>query len=218
MSNKIEQTIADIEDYIETCKPARLSPGNILVNKEELESLLSDLRVNTPDEIRYYQKIISNQDAILADARAKADSIVAEAQVKKEELVSEHEIMQKAYAQANEVVLIATRQAQDILDKAAEDANNTRLAAIDYTDECLKAVEKILSNAVISTQNRYENLITTLSESLQEVVSNRPNPRSNYEKQGLRRCKQRSYCVHYTKGCCRNRLPDVQLRRRCQRK
>lgn len=173
MNSKIEQSIADIEDYIETCKPSRLSPGNIIVNKEEIESLLAELRVNTPDEIRRYQKIISNQDAILANARSKADSIIAEAQVKKEELVSEHQIMQNAYAQANEVVLIATRQAQEILDKATEDANGIRMSAIDYTDSCLKGVEQILAKAVDSTHNRYENLITSLSENLQIVVSNR---------------------------------------------
>ena len=30
--------------------------------------------MKTPDEIKRYQKIIANKDAILADAQAKADS------------------------------------------------------------------------------------------------------------------------------------------------
>ena len=67
-------------------------------------SLLRELRMKTPDEIKRYQKIIANRDAILADAKAKADAMIEEAQVQTTELVSEHEIMQQAYAQANEIV------------------------------------------------------------------------------------------------------------------
>ena len=74
--------------------------------------------MKTPDEIKRYQKIIANRDAILADAKAKADAMIEEAQVQTTELVSEHEIMQQAYAQANEIVTQATSQAQEILDNA----------------------------------------------------------------------------------------------------
>ena len=83
--------------------------------------LLTELRLKTPEEIKRYQKIIANKDAILSDAQAKADEIIAQAQIQTNELVSEHQIMQQAYAQANEVVSIATNQAQEILDKMKED-------------------------------------------------------------------------------------------------
>ena len=73
----------------------------LLVNKEELEELLTELRMKTPEEIKRYQKIISNKEAILADAQAKADAIIAQAQVQTTELVNEHQIMQQAYAQGN---------------------------------------------------------------------------------------------------------------------
>ena len=44
--------------------------------------------MKTPDEIKRYQKIISNKDAILEDAQAKADALIADAQSKAQELVS----------------------------------------------------------------------------------------------------------------------------------
>ena len=53
---------------------SHLSTTKIVVNKEEIEELLRELRLKTPDEIKRYQKIISNKDAILEDAQAKADS------------------------------------------------------------------------------------------------------------------------------------------------
>ena len=141
MSSRMEQIIEEIEEYIDNCKYQPLSSTKIVVNKDELEELLTELKMKTPEEIKRYQKIISNKEAILADAQAKADAIIAQAQVQTSELVSEHQIMQQAYAQANEVVMIATKQAQEILDKATNDANNIRMGAIQYTDSSLRSEE-----------------------------------------------------------------------------
>ena len=74
MSSRIEQIIEEIEEYVDSCKFQPLSSTKIVVNKEELEELLRELRMKTPDEIKRYQKIISNKDAILADAQSKADA------------------------------------------------------------------------------------------------------------------------------------------------
>lgn len=173
MSSRIEQGIEDIEDFIEGCKYATFSSTNIIVNKEELEELLAELRSKTPEEIKRYQKIISNKEAILADAQAKADQIIAQAQIQTNELVSEHQIMQQAYAQANEVVMIATKQAQEILDNATNEANGIRMGAVSYTDEQLKGIEDILTHSIDTSKARYEHLIGSLQEYLDIVSRNR---------------------------------------------
>ena len=82
MSSRIEQIIEEIEEYIDSCKFQPLSTTKIIVNKDQMDELLRELRMKTPDEIKRYQKIISNKEAILADAQAKADAIIAQAQVK----------------------------------------------------------------------------------------------------------------------------------------
>ena len=102
--SRIEQIITEIEDYIDSCKFQPLSNTKILVNKEEIEELLVELRLRIPEEIKKYQKIISNQDAILQEARSQADAMVAEATAQTNELVNEHEIMQRAYAEANSII------------------------------------------------------------------------------------------------------------------
>lgn len=173
MSSKIEQTIEELEQYIENCKPQAFSSNKIIVNKDQIEELLTELRLRTPEEIKRYQKMISNKEAILADAQTKADAIIAQAEVTHSELVSEHQIMQQAYAQANEVVMIATKQAQEILDKATNDANSIRMGAIGYTDELLRNLEVILNGAIEGSKARYENLIAGLNSSLQVVLANR---------------------------------------------
>ena len=155
MSSRIEQIIEEIEEYIDRdCKFQPLSTTKIIVNKEHLDELLRELRMKTPDEIKRYQKIIANRDAILADAKAKADAMIEEAQVQTTELVSEHEIMQQAYAQANEIVTAATAQAQQILDNATNDANQIRIGAIHYTDDLLSQAEHDeMASAILVTTN-----------------------------------------------------------------
>lgn len=173
MSSKIEQVIDEIEEYIEDCKFQPFSSTNIVVNKEEIEELIAELRTKTPEEIKRYQKIISNKEAILADAQQRADQIIAQAQVQTNELVSEHQIMQQAYAQANEVVMIATKQAQEILDHATNEANNIRMYAMSYTDDKLKGLEDILINSIDTSKARYDNLINSLQGFLDVVSANR---------------------------------------------
>ena len=173
MSSKIEQVIDEIEDYLDTCKYQPFSSTKIIVDKEEIEELIAELRSKTPEEIRRYQKIISNKEAILADAQQKADQILAQAQIQTNELVSEHQIMQQAYAQANEVVMIATKQAQEILDNATNEANNIRLYAMSYTDDKLKSLEDILINSIDTTKARTENLVSSLQGYLDVVSANR---------------------------------------------
>ncbi len=148
MSSRIEQIIEEIEEYVDSCKYQPLSTTKIVVNKEEIEELLRELKLKTPDEIKRYQKIISNKDAILEDAQSKADALIADAQAKAQELVTQHEIMQKAYAQANETINAANRQAQEILDSATQDANSIRLSAITYTDDMMANIGSVLNQTL----------------------------------------------------------------------
>ncbi|MBS6196671.1 MAG: ATPase [Clostridiales bacterium] len=173
MSSRIEQIIEEIEEFVESCKYQPLSTTKIVVNKEELEELLRELRLKTPDEIKRYQKIISNKDAILADAQAKADSLIAEAQAKTKEMVSQHEVMQQAYAQANETIANANRQAQQILDEATIDSNNIRLSAIAYTDDMLANLEQIMSTAINESGERYRSFMSSVQSCYDVVTKNR---------------------------------------------
>ena len=152
MSSRIEQIIEEIEEYIDGCPFKPLSTSKIIVNKDHIDELLRELRMKTPDEIKRYQKIISNKDAILADAQAKADSMLEEAHVQTNELVSEHEIM---------------------LDNATNDANDIRLGAVQYTDELLAGVESIVGHTMDSYTSKFDGLVNSLKECYDVVRANR---------------------------------------------
>ena len=88
--SRIEQVISDIEAYLDDCKFQPFSNTKIIVDKDQLEDMLAELRLKTPEEIKKYQKIINNKEAILNDAKEQADAILDAAKVQTEELINEH--------------------------------------------------------------------------------------------------------------------------------
>jgi cell division septum initiation protein DivIVA len=173
MSSRIEQLIDEIEEYIDSCKYQAFSNSKILVNKDEIEELIHELRVKTPDEIKRYQKIIQNKEEILNDARSKAEQLISDATAQTTELINEHEIMQQAYAQANDVVTTATRQAQEILNTAMVEANNMKISAVQYTDDLLGHVETIVDNSIQTACTDYETMIGNLKQYQDIIIANR---------------------------------------------
>ena len=173
MSSRIEQLIDEIDEFIEGCKFQPLSATKIVVNKEELEELLRELRMKTPDEIKRYQKIISNKDAILEDAQQKADAIISDANAKAQQIVSESEVMQTALQQSNQLIEQTNAQAQEIIDKATQDSNEIRMSAIRYTDEMLENLEKIMSHTIDQAGTKYNNFINSIQSCYDIVNKNR---------------------------------------------
>lgn len=172
-ASRIEQLIEDIYEFVESCKMYPLSSTKVIVPKDELYDLVDELRLRTPDEIKRYQKIIANKDAILQDARDKADAMLAQAQEQTNALINEHEIMQQAYYQANDIVEQATKEAERILAAANQDADEIRQGAIVYTDDMLGDVERILANAYESTKAKYDGLLSSLKGNLEIVANNK---------------------------------------------
>ena len=171
--SRIEQIITEIEDYIDSCKYQPLSNAKILVNKEEIEELLVELRLRIPEEIKKYQKIRSNQDAILQEARSQADAMVSEATAQTNELVNEHEIMQRAYSEANSIIEQANAQAQAIVDSAVIEANNIRQSSVQYTDDMLRSLQTIIKHSMEGAQGRFDGFMNSMQSSYDIVSSNR---------------------------------------------
>ena len=143
--SRIEQLISEIEEYIDSCKSQALSKSKIIVNKEEMEELLVELRMRIPDEITKYQKIISQQQTILNDARSQSDAMLSEAK-----------------AQADAMIAQATEQANSMVSQASEEANSMVAQASEQTTEMINEheimqrayshAEEVISQANIQAQ------------------------------------------------------------------
>lgn len=173
MASKIESLIEEIEDYIESCKYKAFSNTEIIVDKEEIVSMLKEMRSKTPKEIEKYQQVISNREEILQDARNKAQAIIDKATAETTELISEHEIMLQAYHMADGIVDTAKVTAQEIIDGATAEANSLKESAMAYTDQILADVEALISHYLDQSASRYNSLYDSLGECLGIVQQNR---------------------------------------------
>lgn len=172
--SRIEQLITEIEEYIDSCKAQPFSNNKkIIVDKDEMEELLVELRLRTPEEIKKYQKILSNKEAILSDASRQADQILAQATQQTRELLDEHEIIMQAHAKADEIVKSATLQGQQIVDQATMEANAIREASIKYTDDMLKSMQDIILHTLEGAKSRFDTFSGSLQSSYQIVTANR---------------------------------------------
>ena len=98
--SQIEQTIDDMQAYIDDCKsPTFGGGGKVICEKDVLENFLEDLRSETPEEIKKYQHLVAQKDSIIANAEAHAQAIVESAAKQTEKMINDHEIMQKAFEQ-----------------------------------------------------------------------------------------------------------------------
>ncbi len=173
MQSRMEQLIDEMEQYIASCKPQAFSKENIIVDRYHMEELLDELKRRTPEELKRYQKIMAQKDAILDDARSKAEALVNKATLQTNELVSEHEIMQQAHARAQEVENMARQKAQELVDAAAAEADAMRTAAVQYTDDLLASIETLLNHSIQTTSGQYENMLTSLNQYRDVVINNR---------------------------------------------
>ena len=48
--SRIEQAIDEIYNYVEECKPSKLYPSKVVVDREQLYDLLDELRLCAPEE------------------------------------------------------------------------------------------------------------------------------------------------------------------------
>lgn len=171
--SRIEQLIDEIEEFIESCKPQPFSQSKVIVPKDELYELLTELRLKTPEEIKRYQKIIANRDKIISDAQAQAEKMLEETTAYTNALVEEHEIMLKAYERAEEVMNNANAQAEATINAANEDAEGIRRSALEYTQELVTNLETIIGRTLEGARANSQALIEGLSYNYDIIVSNK---------------------------------------------
>lgn len=171
--SRIEQLIDEIEEFIESCKPQPFSQSKVIVPKDELYELLTELRLKTPEEIKRYQKIIANRDKIISDAQAQAEKMLEETTAYTNSLVEEHEIMLKAYERAEEVMNNANAQAEATINAANEDAEGIRRSALEYTQELVTNLETIIGRTLEGARANSQALIEGLSYNYDIIVSNK---------------------------------------------
>ena len=172
-SKRIEQSIEDIYEYIEGCKPKGFSGTQVIVVKEEIYDLLDEMKLKIPDEINRCNKLLERRDEIIKEAEGKAQKIIEDARLKAEAMVHDSEIMRQAYLQANEFISRANAQADETVNNANFQAESIRSGSLDYADAMLAQIEGILQRSYNETKAKTEELLDALYQNLDTVIANR---------------------------------------------
>lgn len=179
--SRIEKAIDDIYDYVENCKPSKLYPTKAVVERGELYDLLDELRMCAPEEIKRYQKIISNRERILNEAQQNAEDMVAQARQQTAQILDENEIVQTAYQRAEEIMKQATDEAQRLVNAAQEESDQMHRAALVYTNDLLSEAKQHVEESLRETENKHQMLASALKNSIQVIRNNQEELMSQLE-------------------------------------
>ena len=179
--SRIEQAIDEIYNYVEDCKPSKLYPSKVVVDREQLYDLLDELRLRAPEEIKRYQKIITNRDGILNEAQQRAEDMLSQAQQQTAQILDQSEIVQTAYQRAEDIMRQANEEAQRLVDAAQNESEQMRKAALVYTNDLLSEAQLHIEESLKEIDNKSRMLTSALKNSIQVMRSNKEELMSQLE-------------------------------------
>ena len=176
--SRIEQVITEIEEFVDKCKTVALSNSIIKVNKEEFIALLNELRQEIPEEVTQSQKIISNKDSILLDAKNKAEKTMLDANLQS------NSIKDDAKRKADAIIISAKKESEAIMQEANKlksqlvNENQVMQAAYAESDRII-AYARMDADKIVYEANAEANEIRKSSikyadellQSIQEIIS-----------------------------------------------
>lgn len=164
-----------LEDILEKAPNLPLS-NKSMVNKEELQEIIKDIRIKLPDEVKQAQWIKEERQKILIEAKKEAENLRRECEERLQKIKEERQrILAEAEREAeilkkeadkkiqdlideSDIVKRANEQAKEIIIAAQIDAKKIRLGSKAYADELLAELEKHAANIMDTIKNNREEL------------------------------------------------------------
>lgn len=137
---KVLDLLDQLEDLVDNASSVPLT-GKAMVSREEVLSILKDIRIVIPDEVKQARWIKDERTKILNDAQQEAERIMRTAGVDADKLIHEtHERVEKL-VQKDEIVKQARNKGQEIIDNASIQAEQIRHGAYNYADDIMKKLQ-----------------------------------------------------------------------------
>ena len=121
--------------------------NKVTVDKEEVMSVINEMRSNLPSDIRAAQEVVDDKQRIIMNAQKNANDIIADAEAQRDAMIEEHKITQ-----------LATEQAQETVEKAQNKAKELKNGAKAYVDTLLREFENYLEEKVKELQENRRSL------------------------------------------------------------
>lgn len=120
--NRLETLLGELEQLVIRSIKIPLTTKT-LVDEDKLIDLLEEVRAQLPEQIKRADELLSQRDALIADAQRQVEQLITEGQRRAQQLVEETEVYRQAVAEADrlraEVHQALARQQQEA-DRYAE--------------------------------------------------------------------------------------------------
>lgn len=114
----------------------------LLVNEDKIFSIIDQMRVAVPEEVKRASRVESEKDRILAQAKEEAERIRELARQEADELV-----------RRDNIVVAAQQRAEHVMDRAAHEADTLRQDADVYVVDVLNGIEEDLLRVLNVVRN-----------------------------------------------------------------
>lgn len=140
------ELIDDLITAVEGAKSVPLS-GNVMLDREEILSMLRKLRDELPEELRAARWMVRERAAFVARTNEKAKELLDEARARSSEMVSESYIVKEAVQEANALVR-----------NAETEGRRLRLEGEDFAESRLAEAETLLAELLQEVRDSREVL------------------------------------------------------------
>ena len=98
--------------------------SSLVINEEECLRLIDQMRISVPSAIKESERMISERDRIMAEARSRAETMLDQAEEEAMKLVSQHFVTQEAHREADRIVAAGRQDAMRMVQEAEDYALN----------------------------------------------------------------------------------------------
>jgi len=144
----IDMLINDLESEILKAKKATFSNTDIIVNKNTVLALISQIRSNLPIQIQEANEVLKQKDDVLEQANAYANDICQKAVDKANYMITQTEIFKLAEEQCKEM----GSQAEENCRKLDYEARSSAYSILD-------GVSKALQSALMTINDNKNKLV-----------------------------------------------------------
>jgi len=120
----------------------------VVVDEEKMLSIIDQMRVSIPDEIKRAQQLVSQRDRLLAQAQEEANRTIQLAREKADQLVEKDAIIQSAQVRAGQII-----------EQARKEIDITRKDADQYVIDSLQELEFELDKLLNQVRNGIQTLM-----------------------------------------------------------
>ncbi len=156
----IDEILDDMDELLDKAGSVPFASHKSIIDGERMRELISDIRLNLPQEIKHAKMVAFDRDRIIKEAEAKAEQIVRQAEDRAKTIVSQESIVREAKNRAIEAATQAKAECDAMRQAASADVARAR-----QDSEAIKqATNTYMSNLFADAESFYANALKDVQE------------------------------------------------------